>query len=104
MNILIIKTGALGDVVRTSFIAQALKDKYQKHDPKIFWITAKNAMPLFINNIYVDKVIQQESKEKIRKFNFDITLNLEEEESLCKFASSLNSKKLIGFIFSLDSC
>lgn len=99
MNILIIKTGALGDVVRTSFIAQALKDKYQKHDPKIFWITAKNAMPLFINNIYVDKVIQQESKEKIRKFNFDITLNLEEEESLCKFASSLNSKKLIGFIF-----
>ena len=36
MNILVIKTGALGDVVRTSFIAQALNDKYKKHNPLVF--------------------------------------------------------------------
>lgn len=39
MNILIIKTGALGDVVRTSFIARALKEKYLKLNLKIFWVT-----------------------------------------------------------------
>jgi ADP-heptose:LPS heptosyltransferase len=35
MKILIIKTGALGDVVRTSFIAQALKEKYKKLNPDL---------------------------------------------------------------------
>jgi len=36
MKILIIKTGALGDVLRTSFLAQALKDKYKKTNQKYF--------------------------------------------------------------------
>lgn len=31
MKILVIKTSVLGDVVRTSFIAQALKDKYKNN-------------------------------------------------------------------------
>ncbi len=99
MNILIIKTGALGDVVRTTFIAQALKNKYQNHNPKIFWITAENAMPLFINNIYVDKIIPEKNKRETRNINFDIVINLEESEELCRFASSLNYKKIIGFLF-----
>ena len=33
MNILVIKIGALGDVARSSFIAQALKDKYRLEKP-----------------------------------------------------------------------
>lgn len=96
MNILIIKTGALGDVVRTSFIAQALKDKYLKESPNITWITDKKAKPLFMNNPYVDRVITKEEKDIIQK-EWDIIINLEEDLENCKFVSSLNTDQLIGF-------
>lgn len=96
MNILIIKTGALGDVVRTSFIAQALKDKYSKSDSKIFWITSKKALPLFHNNPYVNKVVSQENKNSLKNIEFDIAINLEEDEENCRFTSSLKAKKIIG--------
>lgn len=99
MNILIIKTGALGDVIRTSFIAQALKEKYKKHNPKIFWITNKRATPLFINNPYIDQIVDEENKSKLKNIDFDIIINLEEDEELCKFACSLKYKKIIGFIY-----
>jgi heptosyltransferase II len=99
VRILIIKTGALGDVVRTTFIAQALKAKYRKLAPKIFWVTSKNAKPFFINNVYVDRVISEEDKQKLKNSFFDLIINLEEEESLCKFISSLEYNKIIGFIY-----
>ncbi len=97
MNILIIKTGALGDVVRTSFLAQALKDKFKTEEPKIFWITQEKAKPLFINNPYIDYTIIEKDKEKLRNIEFDLIVNLEEDMENCKFASSIKSKNKIGF-------
>lgn len=102
MRILVIKTGALGDVVRTSFIAQALKDKYKKNNPEIFWITSKKALPLFINNPYVNKIISQENKIKLKHIVFDLIINLEEDEDNAKFVSSLNSKKVFGVFWNKD--
>jgi heptosyltransferase-2 len=95
MEILIIKVGALGDVVRTSFIAQALKDKYQKNNPFITWITGEKAKPLFLNNPYVDKIITK--KEDLTNKKWDLIINLEEDEDNCRFISSLDKKELIGF-------
>lgn len=100
MRILIIKTGALGDVIRTSFIAQSLKEKYQRKNPEILWLTKKEAAPFFINNPYVKKVILQENRKFLKKFYFDLVINLEEGEDDCKFASSLNFSKFIGFGYS----
>jgi heptosyltransferase-2 len=99
MRILIIKTGALGDVVRTSFIAQALKDKYKFNNPKIFWITQKKAVPFFSNNPYVDFVLVSENKNKVSNQFFDLIVNLEEDEENCRFVSSLKHKDLIGFFY-----
>ena len=99
MNILIIKTGALGDVVRTSFLAQAFKDKFKAKEPKIFWITQEKAKPLFINNPYIDYTIIEKDKEKLRNIEFDLIVNLEEDMENCKFASSIKSKNKIGFLF-----
>ena len=99
MNILIIKTGALGDVLRTSFIAQFLKEKYRFQKIKLSWLTGEKAKPLFVNNIYVDEVITVNEKEKIenlKKQSFDIIINLEEDSENCKLASFLNPKKIIG--------
>jgi heptosyltransferase II len=102
VRILIIKTGALGDVVRTTFIAQALKLKYRKFSPKIFWITSKKARPLLINNVYIEKVIDEENKQELKGSFFDLVINLEEEKELCKFTNFLNYKKIIGFIYKND--
>lgn len=96
MNILIIKTGALGDVVRTSFIAQALKDKYRFKKPKIYWITDPRALPLFNNNPYIDKVIDSEKRASLNKVSFDLVINLEEDIENCRFASSIKASKIIG--------
>jgi len=96
MNILIIKIGALGDVMRTTFIAQALKDKY--NNPKIFWLTDEKAKPLFINNPYVNKVISdsESNRKKLKQEHFDLVINLEEERVYADLASCLNCKKM-GF-------
>ena len=95
MNILIIKTGALGDVLRTSFIAQALKDKYK--DSKIFWITQEKAMLLFVNSPYIDYVIIDKNKSKLKDIKFNIIINLEEDKDNCEFASSFKTRNKIGF-------
>ncbi len=96
MNILVIKTGALGDVVRTGFIAQALSDKYRNKDPRIFWITDEKAKAFFINNPYVHSVINSKNKERIRHLFFDLIINLEEDEENARFVSSLNHGKILG--------
>jgi heptosyltransferase-2 len=96
MKILVIKIGALGDVVRTSFIAQALKDKYSNQNPQIYWITDKKAQSFFINSPYVNVLETPESKNNLRNIDFDLIINLEEDEESAKFVSNLRTKKIIG--------
>ncbi|MFC1685668.1 glycosyltransferase [Nanoarchaeota archaeon] len=97
MRILIIKVGAMGDVLRTTFIAQALKEKYSSQNPKIFWFTDRKVKPLFTNNPYVTEVFDQDNRQKLQKHSFDLVINLEEDKENTKFANSLNTKELIGF-------
>jgi len=104
MKILVIKIGALGDVVRTSFVAQALKEKYKDKDPHLFWLTHKNAQDIFANNPYVDRLILDEEKMKDRvtrsywnREEFDLIVNFAEDLETVKFASFLNAKERIGF-------
>ena len=96
MNILIIKTGALGDVVRTSFIAQALRDKYKGKNPKIFWVTQKSALPLFSNNPYIDVILTEEEKYKLKNTEFELIINLEEDKDNAVLVSNLRHGKIIG--------
>lgn len=98
MRILIIKIGALGDVLRTSFIAQALKDKYKNKNPEVFWITSPTAKPLLSNNPYIDEIILPNEKSKIKNTEFDLVINLEEDKDNTSFTSSINSNKKIGFL------
>ena len=100
MNILIIKIGAMGDVLRSTFIAQALKDKYRKSNPKIIWMTSKSALNLLKNNPFVDRIVFPEDKNQLFGTKFHTVINLEEDEENCRFASSLEKSKLIGFYYS----
>jgi heptosyltransferase-2 len=90
-KILIVKIGALGDVVRTTPILRVLKGN-------IFWITSKEAFEILpkIKNL---KVLTPERIDILRNLDFDSILNLEEDENLAKRLSKLKTKKLIGVYF-----
>ena len=90
-NILICKVGALGDVVRTTPILRVLKGN-------IFWLTSKEGKSLLpkIENL---KILTPDKINSLKKIDFDLILNLEEDENLAKEISMLKTKKVIGVYF-----
>jgi ADP-heptose:LPS heptosyltransferase len=95
-NILIIKLGAMGDVLRTTSILQGLRKKYKA---KIYWITKKDSIPLLFNNPYLKKIFpyNQNSLNYLRTLSFDIVINLDEDLEACSLATNLQKRKLYGF-------
>ncbi len=93
---LIINTGALGDIVRCSFIAQALKEKTNN---KIIWLTSDSAINLLIDNPYIDTLVSIEKKNELIGLSYDEVINLEEDVEICKFINKLNYKNIKGFIY-----
>jgi ADP-heptose:LPS heptosyltransferase len=99
MKILVIKAGALGDVIRCTFIAQALKDKYKNKNLNIYWLTDRNAFPFFYNNPYIKNLIDINGRDFLKRIKFDMVINLEEDEEVTKFASSINAHRKIGLFY-----
>lgn len=91
MNILIIKYGALGDVVRTSFFAKSLKKKYMAD---VYWITSPNAKVLLQSNPYIKKVFI--NTDKIEVLDFDIIYSLDDEYESMVDCNKFSFKKLTG--------
>jgi heptosyltransferase-2 len=96
-RILIVKLGAMGDVLRTTFILNGLKEVYPKSE--ISWIVdIKNAAVLEGNNL-IDRIIYNDGnviKYLVNEF-FDIVINLDlafESLSLTKLS---NKKEVLGF-------
>ncbi len=91
-RILIIKLGALGDVVRTLPIAEALKKKYPKSE--ISWVTKSDAMALFEGNPFIDKLftLPFHTQEQFQKlYNFDI------EPEAMRLAGEIKAERKYGF-------
>jgi heptosyltransferase-2 len=90
MKNLVIKVKALGDVLRTTPIFRVLKgENYLLSDKKV-----KEFIPE--KNRFIKKIITLDDKESLLKINFNLVLNLEEDENLAKFVSDLKYKKLVG--------
>ena len=74
-KILIIKLGALGDVVHTSIIVEAIKSKHP--DWTVDFLTTTVCMPLIESHPYIDNAIAWEhSYNKTFKGFFEIALKL----------------------------
>ena len=66
MKILIIKLGAIGDVIRTTSILPGLREKYK--DCKIDWLTKKEPYDILKNNTLIDKIyVIDELKNKLKE-------------------------------------
>src|SRR3989344_5416376 len=94
MKILVIKLGALGDVVRTLPILPALKEKFPQAE--IHWVTKKNALELFYNNKYVGKVFALEEKNLLEE-EYDKVYNFEIEEEATDLAMKIQANDKKGF-------
>lgn len=93
MKILIIKHGALGDVVRTSYFARSFKLKY-KDNLELFWYTSMHSRELLEHNPYIDHIITDISD--ISPIEFDHIYSLDDETSILDNLLSLKSKRFTG--------
>mgnify|MGYP001616112463 FL=1 len=94
MKICIIKLGALGDVVRTTPILLAVKEKYP--DSKIIWITIKSSYEILEGNHYINKILTL-PLDLDNLGEFDILYSLDIEEEATKLALKINAKEKFGY-------
>ncbi len=93
MRILIIKRGALGDVVRTSYFAAALK-KAHTSDVHITWLTAPSAGPLLQFNPFVDRIAT--SFDELKEQLYDRIYSLDDERETLRGVATLKTLRLTG--------
>lgn len=91
MNILIIKLGAIGDVIRTTSILPGLKAKYK--NCRIEWVAKKESFDVLKNNNLVAKICL--AGNALNK-KYGLVISLDDDFEACELASKANSKKIIG--------
>ena len=96
-KILVIKIGAMGDVLRTTFLLEGLKTKY--HNPEITWIVAPHSAPMLEKNPKISRVwnFDRGIFDKIAKERFDLCVNLDLGPESLGLATLANAGKKLGF-------
>ncbi len=99
-KIIILKLDAVGDILRTTFILPALKERYPSSH--ITWLTRENAAALFYNNKYVDEVLSYENTDcllTLQTSKYDICINPDASPASARLTLLCNADKKIGFIW-----
>ena len=97
MEVLIIKLGALGDVLRTTPLLSGLRKKYPA--AKITWIVDKNHQAVLRHNPQIQEclAIQEISPREIAKRRFDLAINLDKEDEALGLISKIDATQKRGF-------
>jgi len=83
-NILIMKVGALGDIVRTTPILRKFKDD------DVTWLTSEKGIPLLKGNPYIRRTLSLDhSIHNIHDRAYDLVLNMDEDQVCCLLSSKL---------------
>jgi len=95
-RILVLKLGALGDVLRTTSLIPALRQRYP--DCAIAWITKPAAMPL-LSEAGLWKVLPWDVDAELwtRNLDWDIVISLDKEEGPTSLATQLTARHAYGF-------
>ena len=102
-TLLILKTAALGDVLRTTSILPGLRERMPQ--ARIEWVTAPSARALIeghpdLHQVHsVDLAAQDDLQRLTRELGpreFDWVLSLDDEQPLCALASGLRARRLSG--------
>ncbi len=107
MVILVVKLGAIGDVLRTTFILPGLKEKYP--GCRIDWLTSKMSRDVLLNNSLIDRLLVWEDLVPTMKLpclpagrsvpfpsSYDLVIGLEDEKIICDFVGTIKSQQIVG--------
>jgi ADP-heptose:LPS heptosyltransferase len=89
MNILIIKFGATGDVVRTTALLRKL-------DGQITWLTAARNMVLLVGLKDNLRCFSWEERERALDKRYDLAINLEDTLDVAQFLKRLQCREIFG--------
>ncbi len=107
VRILILKLGALGDVVRTSYILPGL---HQRFGPgtTVTWVTASSALPILRFNPYVSELLTIEQTgtpagaRDLGTHEFDWVISLDDEIESCGIATQVKARRISGAFVTSD--
>lgn len=93
-KILIIKLGAIGDVIRTTPLLRKIRNLLP--EAHISWLTYS---PEILSNDWVDEILSvtPENLELIQNLDFDWLINLDKDKIAISLANSIEAKKKSGF-------
>lgn len=94
-NILIVKLGAAGDVIRTTPILEPLKKEHPS--ARIWWLTQS---PELVPASRVDRILpwNSESLRTLDALHFTRIINLDKDKHACALTSKLSADKKEGFV------
>jgi heptosyltransferase-2 len=93
------KVPSLGDVLRTTPILWAVKEKYP--DSHVTWLVTSNAEPLLLGNHLIDRILVWDEfiPFQLMREKFDILINLEKIAGVCALADMIDAWVKYGFRF-----
>jgi len=95
-QILIIKLGAVGDVIRTTPLLQRIREVYPA--AAIWWLTlTPEVVPSNVNTVLC---FSPESCLILQAMEFDIVINLDKDLEACALANLITAKEKKGFLLS----
>lgn len=97
MNILLVKLGAMGDVLRTTPLLTELRRK--NPDARITWVVDAQCREVLENNPLISRLLNysQETLALLRKETFDLAVNLDKEAEALETIGAAKAAKKMGF-------
>ena len=92
MKILIVKIGAIGDVLRTTSLLPGLSEKYRPAE--IDWLTSEASRELLDWNSCLRRGFTWEERDSAERY--DLVVGLEDNKDTCRFVATLDAGKVIG--------
>jgi heptosyltransferase-2 len=96
MDVLIIKLGAIGDVIRTTSVLPGLREKYK--NCRIDWVTKKESFDVLKNNSLINSayIMGNAAIKKLKRKKYDLIVSLDDDYEACGLASKISFKKIVG--------
>ncbi len=97
MKILIVKLGAMGDVLRTTPLLTALKKRHS--DAHITWLVDPACAAVLENNHLIDRLVAYSDKNlsELAKDKFDLAINLDKDKEALDSIMAVSAQKKMGF-------